>query len=136
VDPNLTGYPAEDLNRIPTRGNISNTIAIFPKAWWRPISGLELYGGVLLALAETDYTDPLNTRLAGGQAKNPLNGNPGGIYGLEFDIGLRFRGLINGTRLTFGIEAGTFLPMSAFVNANNESMPPVFGGRATVAYEL
>ena len=36
-DPTLVGQPALDLDRFPTRGSISNTIAVFPRVWVRPI---------------------------------------------------------------------------------------------------
>jgi hypothetical protein len=133
-DPNLLGIPSDDLDRLPTRGSITNTIAIFPRAWIRPFDGFEVYGGPLIAFSEVPYSDAFNSRLAGGEPKNALDGDAGQYYGTEFDLGMRLTGLLWGTQLQLGVEGAIFLPGDAFVNADGLDMDLVYGGRAMVNY--
>ena len=133
-DPNLLGTPSDDLDRLPTRGSITNTIALFPRAWVRPMDGLEFYGGPLIAFAEVPYSDAFNSRLAGGEPRNALDGAAAQYYGTEFDLGMRVTGLLWGTQLQFGVEGAVFLPGDAFVNADGLDMDLVYGGRAMVNY--
>ena len=133
---NLVGQPVPDLNRVPTGGSPTNTIAFFPRAWWRPRSGLETYGGPLLALTEVKNTDPFNTRLAGGTPRNALNGDPGGFWGVEVDVGIRYRAILDGSEVTLGIEGGGLFPGSALNDANGSRMGSVFGARAMMDYRL
>ena len=135
-DPELVGYPADDLDRFPTRGSVTNTLAFFPRFWFRAADGLELYGGPLIALAAVDYSDPLHTRLAGGANRNPLGGTPGAFYGVEIDLGIRYHTLIHGTRLMLGLEAAIFMPGSAFTGADGTTMDLVYGGRGLFSYEF
>ena len=135
-DPELTGYPSEDLDRLPTRGSVSNTIAFFPRGWWRPIDGLEIYGGPLIALAATDPTDPFHSRIAGGDPRNALNGDPGSYLGTEIDLGIRYHKVLAGTVLTLGIEGAILLPGSALVDADGNEMDSIMGGRAIVRYHF
>ena len=135
-DPELSGYPAEDLDRISTRGSASNTWSFFPRAWWRPVHGLEVYGGPLFALTAVDPLDPFNTRIAGGDPRNTLNGDPGGYYGTELDLGVRYRRMIAGTELTIGLEGGYLLAGGAFNDANGEAIGNLYGGRGMVSYRF
>ena len=133
-DPGLVGVPNNDLDRIPTRGNVTNTVAIFPRGWIRPVDGLEIYAGVLIALSEVDYTDPFNSRLAGGDPRNPTNGDPGMYYGTELDVGIRYQALIHGTLLTVGLEGGALFPGSALNDATGATPGALLGGRFMLAY--
>lgn len=129
-DPDLVGVPAEDLERLPTRGSVSNTLAIFPKGYWKPIDGLTLYLGVLLAFADADPADPRNTRLAGGDPRNALGGDPEGVLlGTEFDAGARFEIDVWALKLAAGVELGYLLPGGALVDAEGDTMNGVAGGR-------
>lgn len=132
-NPDLIGVPNEDLDRLATRGNVTNTISFFPRGWVRPIDGLEIYGGVLFALAEVDYTDAFNGRLAGGGGKNPTNRTPGGYYGTEIDMGIRFHGLLYGTEVSVGVEGGVLFPGSALEGTSDDAL---FGGRAFARYRF
>ena len=132
----ITGYAPQDLERYPTRESASNTIAIFPRIYVRPMRGLELYGGPLIALAPVPPTDPFNTKMAGGQARNAYNGDPGTYLGTEIDLGARFRMLMGGTELTIGLEGGMFLPGDGLQDANEESMDTVYGGRLLLGFRL
>lgn len=135
-DPELVGYPAEDLDRFPTRGSASNTVAIFPRGWWRPLKGLEVYGGPLFAFTANSNADPLNSKVAGGVPRNALDGDPGSYLGTEIDLGARFQGLISGTLLTAGIEGGVLFTSTALSDAQGSNPGPVFGGRLILAYQI
>jgi len=135
-DPELVGYPSEDLDRFPTRGSATNTVAIFPRAWWRPLSGLEVYGGLLFAFAAAKLADPLNSKTNGGIPRNALNGDPGGYLGTELDLGLRFQFLIGGTLLAGGVEGGVLLPGSALTRFDGSTMDAVAGGRFLLCYQF
>ena len=136
ADTDLLGVPSEDLERLPTRGNMTNTIAVYPRGWVRPVDGLEIYGGILIALSEVPYADAFNSRLAGGDPRNPRNGSPSAYYGTEFDLGVRFRGLLFGTEVTLGLEGGAFLPGGALQDAAGNSPDALFGGRAIAEYRF
>ncbi|MFU8807255.1 MAG: hypothetical protein ACNA8W_25830, partial [Bradymonadaceae bacterium] len=69
VDPELSAFPPPDLDRYPSGGTITNTISIFPRGWWRPAPGLEIYGGPLFAFAPARQADPYQTNLAGGEPR-------------------------------------------------------------------
>lgn len=135
-DPNLVGLPAEDLDRVPTRGAVSNTTAFFPRAWWRPLDGLEIYGGPLFAFAESAPADPRNTRFAGGQPRNAFDAVPGSYLGTEFDLGVRQQVVVYGMQLTLGVEAAVAILGDAFVDADDRNPDPIFGGRAIAQLRL
>ena len=135
-DPLLTGVPAEDLDRFPTRGSMTNTIAIFPRGWYRPIDGLEIYGGPLIALSEVSVIDLLETRTNGGVAHNALGGSGSNYLGTEIDLGIRWRALLAGSQLTVGLEGGVLIPGAGLQNATGETMGPVYGGRFMLDYAL
>ncbi len=128
-DPELVGVPAEDLERLPTRGSVTGTWALFPKGYWQPVDGLTLYVGVLLAMADAGPTDPRNTRLAGGDPRNALGGDPSPLLGTEFDAGARFEIDLWELSLAAGIEVGYLIPGGAFADAEGDYMDGVAGGR-------
>lgn len=135
-DPDLVGQPNEDLDRFPTRGSASNTHAFFPRGWYRPIDGLEIYGGPLFAFTDVPLADPRNSRLAGGQPRNAYDGDGGGYLGTELDVGIRYRTLVGGTQLTVGVEGGMLFPGSAYTEGDTTSLDTVSGGRAMLTYQL
>jgi hypothetical protein len=136
-DPNTSGVPPEDLDRLPTRGAVSNTIALFPRGYWQPISDLEIYGGALLALSAADTIDPFNTATAGGASRNTFDAEPGRYLGTEFDIGIRYQTVISGSELTLALESAAFLPGSAFsMGSGGELLEPVMGGRVIAKYRF
>lgn len=136
ADPNLVGKPAEDLDRFPTRGSASNTIALFPRMWWRPAQRLELYTGPLFAFTAADLIDPLNTRLAGGAPRNAFDAAPGRFLGAELDAGVRFEMPLAGTVLGLGAEGGVFVPGGAFAARDGVKMNAVPGGRLFAGYRF
>lgn len=130
-DPLLVGAPAAGVERLPTRGGISNALVVFPRLWARPLTNLEAYGGWLIALAPQDNLDPFNTNLKGGSIRNALDKVPGPAWGTEFDIGARYRVPIHRTELMIGGEGGLLFPGSAFGDTT-----PVYGGRLIARYRL
>ncbi|MFT7623662.1 MAG: hypothetical protein ACI9WU_002845 [Myxococcota bacterium] len=136
ADPELSGRPAEDLDRFPTRQSATNTISIFPRGWWRPVDGLEIYGGPLFAWSEVPLVDPLQTRLNGGSPRNAFGGKPGSYLATEVDLGIRYRTLFHGTELTLGLEGGIVIPGSAFEDSEGNSVDPIYGGRFMLEYRL
>jgi len=135
--PALTGYPPDDLDRLPTRGSVSNTFALFPRLWFRPLAGLEAYGGPLIAFAPTPPTDPLLTRLAGGDPRNARDASPGSYLGTELDLGLRYHFVAWGSALTAGLELGLLLPGSALdARGVDAESALVAAGRATLSWKL
>lgn len=135
-DPNLVGVPSPGLERVPTRGSLTNTVALYPRVYLRPFDGFEPYLGALFAWSAAPLTDPLNTRLAGGLPRNALGGAPGNFLGVELDLGARYRALIHGTELTIGVEGAVLLPGDAFTDASGNTLGPVLGGRGIVDYRL
>lgn len=132
ADPELVGRPAPDLDRLPTRGSVTNTLAFFPRAYWRPVDGLEVFGGPLLALSAAQLADPRNTRLAGGDPHNAFDAEPGRYLGTELDAGVRYSLLFDGMVVSAGLEGGVLLPGGAFVDADGNDMASVAGGRSTL----
>ena len=121
-----------DLDRLPTRGSVSNAFAVFPKGYWQPLSGLTVYGGVLMAFGPAAPADPRNTRLAGGDPRNALGGDPTALLGTEFDLGLRYEVKVWQLDLAAGLELGYLLPGGALVDAMGDDMNGVSGGRLLV----
>ncbi|MGK0362954.1 MAG: hypothetical protein ACI9U2_005276 [Bradymonadia bacterium] len=131
-DPNLIGVPPEDVDRFPTRGGISNTVAFFPRLYYRPLTGLEIYGGPLIAFSEVPIIDPLNTNFAGGSARNALDGAPSRYMGTELDLGIRGQWSRDTLQLRAGIEGAVLLPGGAFNDADGVAQGAIFGGRLTL----
>ena len=134
-DPDLVGVPSEDLDRVPTRGSATNTVALFPRFWVRPYKDLEVYGGPLLAWTEVPLVDPLNTPLAGGNPSNALGGAPGPYLGTELDLGARWPLAIAASTLTVGAEGGIFLPGSA-LEGGDVAPENIYGGRLLISHHF
>ncbi len=136
TDPQLVGAPPGGIERLPTRGGVSNAVVIFPRLWVRPVRGLEIYGGVLVALAPVKNIDPFNTKLAGGSSRNALDGTPGSYWGTEVDLGVRYRLGLRRTVLEIGLEGGVLFPGSALRDASGDNPKPAYGGRLLLSYRL
>jgi hypothetical protein len=136
-NPDLVGVPSADLDRLPTRGAITNTLALFPRAFYRPGWGLELYGGPLFLLTPNAVVDPFNTRVnGGGEPRNALNGGEGSYLGTELDGGIRYNRVMWGTQLTLGVEGGVLLPGKALADAAGATVDPVTVGRAMLNFKF
>lgn len=136
ADPQLSGAPPAGIERVPTRGGLTNAVVAFPRVWVRPVRGVETYGGVLFAFAPAKNVDPFNTDVAGGSPRNAINGAPGSYWGTEIDLGMRYRKYIQHTELTFGTELGVLFPGSALGGVAGYTAEPVYGGRLMVGYRL
>lgn len=136
ANPELVGEPSEDLDRLPTRGGITDTVAIFPRGWVRFCNSLEVYGGPMIAFSAARWADPYQTRLGGGAPTNALGGESGRYLGTEIDVGARWRGYLDGSELNLGVEGGVLLPGSALAAGPSAEMPVVWGGRLLFNYAL
>ncbi len=136
ADPTLVGVPAEDLERLPTRGSATNTLTFFPRGWFRPTAGVELYGGLLIALSASDESDAFNARVSGGAPTNALGGEPSLLVATEIDLGARFSTLLWGTRLVLGLEGAILFPGAGLSGPDGLGEDPIIGGRALLTYEL
>ncbi len=128
-NPDIVGYPNQDLERLASNRSISNTVSFFPKVWWRVGDNVELYGGTLFAFSEVSVIDPYNSRLAGGENRNAFNESPGGYLGTEYDIGLRFTPTVGSLRMNVGAEFGHFVFGDAFTSENRGTPSPINAAR-------
>lgn len=135
-DPQLAGTPPPGVERLPSRGGLTNAVVLFPRLWARPVRGLETYGGVLVALAPAKNADALNTDIAGGSPRNALGGSPGAYWGTELDLGVRYRLYLRHTELSAGVEGAVLFPGSALADAAGKAAGPVYGGRFMLGYRL
>ncbi|MEB2313743.1 MAG: hypothetical protein OZ921_06470 [Sorangiineae bacterium] len=135
-DPMLAARPPGGIERIPTRGSVTDALVLFPRLWVRPLPALEAYGGALFAFAPAKPVDPLNSDLVGGAPRNALGGEPGGYLGTELDLGARYRLYLHHTELELGAEGGLLLPGSALRDAAGSTPPAVYGGRLLLGYRL
>jgi hypothetical protein len=131
-NPELIGVPPEDLDRFPTRGGASNTLAFFPRLYYRPLSTVEIYGGPLIALTEVGLVDPLNTNFAGGDPRNAFDGEPGALLGTELDLGVRAQWAYESIQLRAGLEGAVLFLGGAFDDASGVGQDPLMGGRFTL----
>ena len=136
ADPELVGVPSEDLDRLPTRGSATNTLSFFPRGWFRPVAGVEIYGGLLVALSASNESDAFSARLTGGTPRNALGGRPTALLASEVDLGARFSGLFGGTRLVVGVEGGVLFPGGGLTGPDGLGEDAIWGGRVLATYEL
>ncbi len=136
ADPTLVGRPVPDLERLPTRGAPSNTIAVFPRVWWQVLEPMVVYGGPLFAWSEVDYAEAFNTRLFGGEPHNALGGRPGRFYGTELDLGWRYFRNVRGFDFQLGAEGAVLFPGNAFRRLDGSTMSEVFLGRVLFEVRL
>lgn len=136
ADPTLVGTPAADLERLPTRGAVSGALALHPRLWVRPLDGLEITFGPLLAFSTAPYADPRQTRVAGGVPHSPLGGEAGSFLGTELDLGVRYTAALWGSELGLAMEGALLVPGDA-MRAEDGALPlPLVGGRALVQLRL
>ncbi len=136
ADPLLVGQAPRGIERFASRGAATAALALFPRAYVRPLEGLEVYGGPLFAFATNNMMDPFNSHIAGGSPRNALNGNPGSYLGTEIDLGARYQLDVAGTLLNAGIEGGVLLPGDAFNQATGNPLDSILSGRVILSYQL
>jgi hypothetical protein len=135
TDPQLVATPTPGIERTPTQGAITNTLAIFPRLWVRPARGLEVYGGALFGFTPARNADPFNTQIAGGSPRNAVGEKPGSFYGAEIDLGARYRITLHHTELTVGAEGGVLRPGSALRGSTGPDSS-IVGGRLMLGYRF
>lgn len=131
-NPDVVGYPNEDLERLGTGGAVTSTMAIFPKIGYAMPFGLDIYGGALFAFAPTAVADPFHSKTSGGgEARNAMNEPQGAQLGIELDIGIRYtlKTPMN-SGVTIGAEYGFLMPGSALKGLTEN----VHGGRLTLSF--
>ena len=98
---------------------------------------LDAYGGPLFAFSTAKLTDPFNSRLAGGTARNFLGGTPGLYMGTELDVGVQARWQITKAVLFKATaEGGLFVPGDAFTMSNGGVLGTVMFGRVRLGVSL
>jgi hypothetical protein len=92
------GAPSLPAQAVATQGAFTNALAVFPQVDVRPLPGLLLRGGVLVAVAPAKVIDPIGSleqRSRGIPLANALvnfaGGTPGNFYGTELDGRLQYR---------------------------------------------
>ncbi|MGC6415700.1 MAG: hypothetical protein ACON3Z_01140 [Bradymonadia bacterium] len=136
ADPELVGRPNADLDRIPNQGAVTNTLAMFPRVWYSPVSSLHLYGGPLFAFAGVPLADPLNTRTGGGTPHNAFDAQAGRYLGAELNFGLRYTPRLGPAMFLVGAEVAHFTPGSAFEDDAGNRPDPITGGRIIIGGSL
>lgn len=136
ADPDLVGRAPRGIQRFANRGGPAQSLAVFPRAYVRPLDGVEVYGGPMLAFATGSQMDPFNSQLAGGVVRNAVDGDPGRYLGTEVDLGARWRLDGDFGVLDVGLEYGLLLPGDAYQDAAGTTPDPIHAGRAILGYRL
>ena len=135
-NPDVVGKPNDDLERLATGGSATAALTIFPKLGIHLTENIEVYGGVLFAIATAQPTDPFHTRtLGGGEPRNFLGEAPGDrMLGTELLVGARASVPLKSihSAIWIGLEAGQFMVGNAL--AGMEEDDPVQGGRLVLAF--
>ena len=130
--PEVMGYPPEDLDRLASDGGVTAAATLYPKAVWSPTEWLDVYAGLLIALATEHLPDPYTSRTQGGGApRNAMGQAPTSpLLGFEVDLGVRAKLELPDINLgvVLSAEYGTFIPGGAL-----EGMEPVHATQLTLA---
>lgn len=133
-NPQVSGYPAQDLDRLATNGAVTSAITAFPKIGYRVCTCLEVYGGALLAWSPTPLVDPFSVRTAGGGTpRNFLGKAPEGNHlGTEVDLGVVATLAPAGWALQLDLRGEYAVLMPGGVLAGLEADKPIHGGRLSL----
>jgi hypothetical protein len=132
-DPTLLAVPPGGTRFTIPQGGVNNAAYVNPVVRWRPVAGVDLRAGWLLAGAVADMVDLYQTARNGG-----FNADFGGraqgprLLGQEFNFSARYT-LRNSAQVhpTLGLEGGALLPGNALAALNEGAgMPTVWVGRA------
>jgi hypothetical protein len=131
VDPNLAARPARGANLLPSSGGVTGAAYLYPTAQVFLGRYVDLRGGVVVAMASSDWVDPTSVQRF-GTAKNYRGGDATRRdLGLELDLGVNASfPLRGGVRIEGGVQGGVFFPGRAFADASGALMPPVAMGVA------
>lgn len=134
-NPIVTGYPAQDLDRLATNGSVTSAITVFPKVGWKPAPFLEVYGGALLAFSPTAPIDAFSTRVNGGTPRNYMGKAPdGSLLGAEFDLGVVATLERPGYPLVTSVRAEYAVLTPGGALAGMDADAPIHGGRLTLTF--
>jgi hypothetical protein len=112
--------PSLPAQAVATQGAFTNALAVFPQIDVRPLPGLLLRGGVLVAVAPAKVIDPiasLERRSTGIPIADALvnyaGGKPGSFYGAELDGRIQYRFL---DHFLLDLEGAVLFPGNALEN--------------------
>ncbi len=121
--------------RLDSQGAFTNAVAFFPQVDVRPADDWTLRGGVLLAWTADGLVDPLESlraRSAGGEDRNYRGGDPGFLYGVEFDGRVTWQYY---RHFFADLEGALLLPGDALHDATGKaSTAGLVQGRATFVF--
>ena len=113
---------------LPSRGSVTNTVYLHPKARYALWERIEVWGGPLLAASAVPLVDPVSTRLDGGTPTHALGGRSDRRYlGTELDFGLRARFEVRDLWVQAGVQAGVLFPGPAMRDASGRTDAPIWG---------
>ncbi len=114
--------PSLPAQAVATQGAFTNALAVFPQLDVRPLPGLLLRGGVLVAVAPAKVIDPiasLERRATGIPLADALvnfaGGTPGNFYGTELDGRIQYRLY---EHFILDLEGAVLFPGSALQNVD------------------
>ncbi len=120
ADPQRVGIAISGTDQLATGGKVSNTFYVYPQISLCPIKPLTLMLAVLYARSVTEFSQVYQTFDHGGVPTNAYGKvSPGRELGWELDMGIDWaQALWNDLQLNAGVQAGWFMPGSAFDNAD------------------
>lgn len=113
--------PTIPVESIASRGSFTNAMAIFPQFDLRPLKGLLVRGGVLMAWSPERTIDPVASqqkrdgKTIEDDLVNYVGGKPGSYYGTEFDLRVQYRFK---EHFAFDFETAFLVPGDALQDKN------------------
>ncbi|MFO0627190.1 MAG: hypothetical protein U0325_16390 [Polyangiales bacterium] len=131
TDPVLAARPSRGAFLLPSSGGVTGAVYLYPTAQVFLGRYVDLRGGLVLAMASSDWVDPVSVQ-RDGTARNYRGGDPTRRdLGLELDFGVNASVPVRGgVRLEGGLQGGVLFPGRAFADATGALMPPVGMGVA------
>jgi hypothetical protein len=123
--------------RVDTRGDFTNALAIFPQIDFRPHDNILFRGGVLVAWAPEPVYDPVASLQADDGTTieddliNFVGGKPGHYYGTEIDLRFQWRFL---EHFALDLEAAIMFPGDALEDANGQAVRSLMGQARTTFF--
>ncbi len=125
-DERFTGSAPVGFERLPTGGGVSQAMYVNPVVRVRPLPELTLLGGVLLARAPTDVTDPYRTAQAGGAPTGPRGAAGERNLGIELDGAVAWTQPIGQSMAVEArVDVGVLFPGGAFDDADGHAAAAV-----------
>ncbi|MCC6552021.1 MAG: hypothetical protein IT372_03230 [Polyangiaceae bacterium] len=122
-DPAIAARPAPGLELLPTRGGVAGAAYVNPRAVYRPVRGLDLKAGLLVAQATADLGDPYHAGALGEIANYDGGDERAHDLGVEIDLGAEgYLRVDERTAIQLGVEGGVLVPGRAFDDAAGEPL--------------